>query len=312
MAVSEVDLKVGHGQAYAHHGELLQGMFADEQGYLHYGLVTLPCMLFHTEVTFTVTPNSEIIVEPATHSKAFQAAKLTLHYCNRSGHGGHLKLNSNIPLKMGFGSSTSDVCATIRAVAQACSFHLLPEEIAQIAVQAEQASDSIMFDTQQTVLFAQREGIVLEEFHKPLPVLEIIGFNTDATGQGIDTLTFTPIHYSHQEIEAFRVLLAGLRKAIALHDPYLLGRVTTASAYINQRYLPKPHFDRLLQLASKTGALGLQVAHSGTIVGFLFDPEIAELEERVQMILTHLFEMGFHISHRFRTEKRTSPRKNTA
>jgi uncharacterized protein involved in propanediol utilization len=53
----------------------------------------------------------------------------------------------------------------------------------------------------------------------------------------------------------------------------MLGRVATISASISQRHLPKPHWDNVLQLAEEHGALGVQVAHSGTLFGILLDPE---------------------------------------
>jgi len=71
----------------------------------------------------------------------------------------------------------------------------------------------------------------------------------------------------------------------------MVGRAATASAQINQRHLPKPQFDKCLKLAERVEALGVQVAHSGTLVGLLFDPDDPALNERVREAQTLLGEL---------------------
>ncbi len=41
-----------------------------------------------------------------------------------------------------------------------------------------------------------------------------------------------------------------------------------------QSHRPKRGMAHLLELARETGALGVQVAHSGTVAGFLFAPDM--------------------------------------
>jgi uncharacterized protein involved in propanediol utilization len=80
----------------------------------------------------------------------------------------------------------------------------------------------------------------------------------------------------------------------------LVGRVASASAGINQRYLPKPHFSELMRLSEDVGAAGLQVAHSGTVAGLLFDPRRPELEARVGRAEHGLDRLGISDRWRFR------------
>lgn len=51
----------------------------------------------------------------------------------------------------------------------------------------------------------------------------------------------------------------------------MLGRVATASARINERFLPKPRLTEIEAIGDRFGAIGVQVAHSGTVVGLMFD-----------------------------------------
>ena len=64
-------------------------------------------------------------------------------------------------------------------------------------------------------------------------------------------------------------------------DAYLIGRVASASARINQRFLPKPKFSEIERIAADTGAVGIQVAHSGTVAGLMFDAQSINVEDQI-------------------------------
>lgn len=296
LSAAQVCPHIGHGSSIGHHGEILQGVFEDSTGCLRRGLVTLLSTVFRSEAVFMPDDGDVIRTEPAWKVKARRAAELVLANVSESIRGGRLTIDSNIPPAWGFGSSTSDVTAVVRAVADSVGVALPPREIASMAVAAETASDAVMFSGQ-TVLFAQRDGLVIEEFAGPLPAMQVLGFNTDPCG--VDTLSFPPARYSWWEIEAFRPLLALIRRAVCFQEPGLVGQAASASARINQRYLPKPRFDRIERLVERVGALGLQVAHSGTLIGLLFDPADVLLEERLCESQTLLAEMDFASTWRF-------------
>ena len=284
---------VGHGACSAHHGEILQGMFEDN-GELHRALISIPFGHLTSEARFQSDENiKSIVVEPGNCVKARAAAELNLRECGRK-HGGYLTLSSNIPTRIGLGSSTADVVATIEATAEGCGVVLSAEEKAEFAVAAEISSDSSMFDNR-VVLFAQRDGFVLEYFSGQYPHLYIAGFNTDPHGLGVDTLAFPPATYTLKEIKSFQMLRALMRRAIKDGSAALLGRVASSSARINNSHLKKKHFDQLERLVEVVGALGIQVAHSGTIAGLIFDPATAELGER-------LFETNARVAELYGTE----------
>lgn len=282
----------------------MQGVFEGNDNVLHRGLVTLPCSFYNTKVIFI--PNKsigEIEIIPRDKTKAVIAAKNTLEYFNLDKiYGGYLIINSNIPLRLGLGSSTSDVVATINAVANAFDIPINEEEVAKLAVKSETASDSIMFD--RSVLFAQREAFIIEDFSKKIPPLEIVGFNTDNTGEGVDTLSFPPVKYTEEDIDAFKILRVAIRRAIRMQDPSLIGKVASASSHINQKYLPKYKFNDIEKIASKTGALGIQVSHSGTIMGIMYDYKEKKItrDEKTKAAKALLNEIGFEKIWKFNTK----------
>lgn len=287
---------VGVGYALAHHGELLQGAFEDEAGRWRRALVTLPLPGRGSRAVFYPGRHDDVSARPEL-TKSRRAAILTLRDLDRHTSpvpGGHLEITSDIPHGVGMGSSTSDVTATIRAVADHHGISLSHNEIGRLAVQAESASDSIMFDDR-VILFAHRDGMVLETFGRRLPPLVVVGANTDP-GASVDTLCRPPADYHDDELARFRVLRAALRRAVATDDVALLGRVATASARVNERFLPKPSLPDLIGLTRRLGGAGVQVAHSGTVAGLIFDARRPGIEDTVAECQAGIQLLGLTVS----------------
>lgn len=287
-APGSATVSVGRGSAIGHHGELLQGTFADLEGAYHRALVTLPLPQLVTKAEFRPRRNDQVTVAPAGKQKACRAAELVLsRYA--PGFGGHLTISGEARAGIGMGSSTSDVTAALRAVADCLGLGLTPRDIGRLAVQAEGASDSVMFTG--TVLFAHRSGQVLEELADGLPAMLVAGCDTDPGRGGVDTLAFPPPGHCQEERASFGALRDALRRALATGSVPELARIAEASAAINQRYLPTRGFDALRRIAKESGGLGVQVSHSGTLAGIIYDGLDWEAARRGQRLLR---ESGFH------------------
>jgi len=294
----------GNGEATGHHGELLQGVFEDKDGQLHRGLISLPCRRLKSKATFRATSGEKISITPPHCQKAERAAELAVKRFARIRTGGHLSIESNIPVGRGMGSSTADVLASILAVLNYLDVQPSSGSIMQVAVNAETACDSTLF-SQQAVLFAHREGIVIESFSNSLPPIDYISVDT-APDQTVDTLSLQPAQYSAAEIETFRPLRGLLRRAISASDLGLLGLVSTASARINERFLRKPRLHDIQAIGVRYGAVGIQVAHSGTVVGLMFDPTNRKTAENMERATSDLKSDGFRpsiVSHESELER---------
>ncbi|MBL4801196.1 MAG: hypothetical protein JKY45_04825 [Emcibacter sp.] len=292
--------KAGHGNATGHHGEIIQGAMRNQDRIIHRFLVTLPCNELYTQARFE--PSLQLaghIIVPDDKAKSRMAIEITLKYLNRSDFGGQLHLRSNIEKGFGMGSSTTDVVATIRAVADAFGRPLLPEIVAHLAVAAETASDAIMFEDN-CVMFAQRRGVVLEYLGSGLPPLHVLSINT-ARDAPLDTVATPAARYSDWELQSFCALSGMIRRAIRTGDPYLLGRVATASATISQRHIPKPAFEEIQVIARANDACGVQVSHSGTVVGLLFNAFCPNLNVMVESASKDLSSIGMAPDFRFST-----------
>ncbi|GGK22731.1 kinase [Pilimelia terevasa] len=290
----------GIAGAPAHHGELLQGVFAVD-GELRRALVSLAHPGAGTVATFRPQSSPGLSVTDASLTKVRRAAELTmdeLRALPTAPAGGVVEIVSNVPRGVGMGSSTADVVATIRAVADYHGAELPPHTVARLAVAAERASDSIMF-ADQVVLFAHRAGRLLETLGTALPPLIVLGCNTGA--DGVDTLEHPPAEYDEREVATFGVLRAALRRAVATGDCRLLGRVATASARLNQRFLPKPQLEVLIELCLRHGGSGVQVAHSGTVAGLMFDARSPDVQNAVHASTVELERLGLQVTTVLRT-----------
>ncbi|MCI0384612.1 GHMP kinase [Streptomyces sp. CNQ085] len=296
----------GTGHASCHHGEILQGVFLDSRGRHCSGLVTLPMAGLGTRAEFTRRPGTapeDISVTPDDRTKALRAAVLAVRECaallREPVCGGQLRLSGDIPVGLGMGSSSSDVTAAVRAVADSFGLRLPPEAIARLSVRAEQASDPLMLDGR-PLLFAQREGRVLEVLGDALPPVVVVGCALGG-GRPVDTLSLPAQTYGDEDLRAYERLRSLLRRAVGEADPALLGRVATASARRAQHILRHQEFGALLEITEHVGAVGLQIAHSGNVAGVLFDPASPGLERRLRRCAQALEDGGIPVTRTFTT-----------
>ena len=93
------------------------------------------------------------------------------------------------------------------------------------------------------------------------------GFSYTVTGSG--------------PIEAIEAALCGCE----VHLIGKIGKGATLSAFCNQSILHKSDLPRVLELSIKMGAVGVNTAHSGTVIGILLPydfSDMKELEERLE------------------------------
>ncbi len=110
------------------------------------------------------------------------------------------------------------------------------------------------------------------------------------------TALLQPSRISQVAVTAERAsdaLLALIAYAVRYQDPSCLGRAATASALLSQRHLPKQHLERVIEIAEDAGACGVQVAHSGSLLGILFDRTGKSLRHRADSAAAAVQRSGF-------------------
>lgn len=188
-----------------------------------------------------------------------------------------IQVNSDIPVGKGMGSSTADIAAVCTAVAAVFGVQLESTELSRIAVSIE-PTDSTIFD--KITLFDSRNGTVIEPLGKAPDMYVIVLEGRDR----LDTIEFHKIkkHSGHPLDEAYRLLRSGIEKG-SVED---VASASTMSALNNQRILPKPYIDFILDSAISRGAAGITVAHTGTSIGVLVDGRKGDIE-RIEDFFVH-------------------------
>ena len=247
-------------------GELAQGMLKQQ-----YFLVTCPIDFFarvQVEV-YQDGPGQDgpDIKAPANCPKAVQALEATLDFLGRKDLSARLTVSNPIPRGKGMGSSSADVAATIAATGLAMGRELAPEQVAEIAVAVE-PTDGIMVPG--IALFDHREGRIVETLGPP-PPMEIVAVDFGGT---VDTVEFNRVDrrsvwqsLQAETDEALRLVRAGIQAG----DPAMVGHGASISAQASLKVLPKPRLSDVMAFAQEVGAVGVNAAHSGTIIGILLD-----------------------------------------
>ncbi len=253
----------GRAEAIGHVGELLQGALR-LRGVAEPFLITLPAPELRSVAS--VESAAAWSVWPGTKTKALRAAILASRYWRWPGQA-HLRIESAIPEGRGFGSSTADCVAAIRAVAVMTGAQVSGEEAGKLAVMAEKASDSTMFDSK-PVVFLPLRGRCLRQFEGGWPVdlrLKIL----DLGGPSVDTCSTERPSYSSTELDEFEELISRAAGAFARCDAVELARISTRSAEIHIRHRPHARWQWLRERAAADRALGVALSHSGTVAAIL-------------------------------------------
>lgn len=174
---------------------------------------------------------------------------------------------SSIPVGKGLASSTADIAATAQATARFLGHELRHQELAKLCVAIEPTDSTIFNDL---TLFDHRKGDVLHTFTH-FPKVEILLLESPEVVLTQDYHKLDREHYllanQTQLMQAWQLM----QTACDTQDPRRLGEATTLSAAASQSLLAKPHFEQFMRLIDETGIYGLNVAHSGSVVGLLYD-----------------------------------------
>ncbi len=242
-------------------GELVQGRI-DGKDFL----VTCPVNLF-SYVLVTVAPTGEIKY-PSYKWKAKLAMRKTLDFFQLKDYGGEIKIDSEIPVGKGMASSSADIVGVCLATAGAIRKSLSEQDIAKIALSIE-PTVGIVFKG--ITLFDHRKGLIHAYLGAP-PEMKILAIDF---GGFVDTIEFnksdfSQIHQSNQLeiINALNLVKQGIKE----RDISLIGEGATISAVCNQKLLFKPELEKIIELSYQFAAVGINIAHSGTMVGILLEP----------------------------------------
>lgn len=244
-------------------GELAQGIINNQ--FFH---ITFPMSLWVSAEVYT-KPGSGLVSGLEQRHKSFQAAcqLLMRHPCDYLDF--NIKLNNLLLPGKGMASSTADMAAVVQAMAFCYGKTLTPWQIGEILLAVE-PSDGLFFPG--IAIFDHRHGTfgrsltVHPDFELSMLVVDTGGYvDTEEFNQRPEIVQMNKAK-EKQVRAAFRDIIQGLRQGKA----DLVGRGATTSSLANQQMLPKAGLEELIAQALNSGAIGVNVAHSGTVLGILY------------------------------------------
>jgi L-threonine kinase len=243
-------------------GELVQGLLHGS----HF-LVSCPIDIY-SWVTVEISDSFSGLAAPLDSPKAKRALELAMKHFGVSNAGACLTIDSALPRSKGMASSTADISGVIYATAQALGREISEKEVADLCLAIEPTDSSVFSGL---ALLDHCTGSRFEPLGPP-PDMHVVVLDF---GGEVDTLEFNEVDRAeeYQELAGeFETALGLLREGLREGSAEKLGRAATISALAHQRILPKPELAKVIDLANEFGASGVNVAHSGTVIGILFDP----------------------------------------
>lgn len=248
-------------------GELIQGVFNQTPS-----LVSAPIDWFSDVEVTTRRFAAPISLKP----KMAMAAKLVCHTFDiELAHLEKLSIShrSTLPVAKGFASSTADIIATIVALTAHFGFTLTPAELNALASSIE-PSDACSIPS--CVLFDHINGAVINDYawQPCCNILILEGADQLDTVSAHQSLNWRSHHAASQQ--DFANLLNHFNRAMCQQNLTRLGEASSMSAEIHQTLLPKPLLFELLDQVAPS-IYGINVAHTGTIVGLLYDAQSVDI-----------------------------------
>lgn len=259
-------------------GELVQGMINDIPF-----LVTCPVNMYaKASITkyFSYLPY-----------KARLARNKTLDYLGTKSYA-KFCLTTELLTGKGMASSSADIASICQLTALSCKRELTQAEVSKIATSIE-PTDGIF--CKGIVRYNHLTGEILENLGLA-PRLKILMFDC---GGKVDTLSFNrrkDLKKLYRENEStIKEALNYLRLGFKEKNNKYIGKACVMSAYANQKILYKKQLEDIMMISENHQAIGVNVAHSGTVIGVLFEHDcpMQIIEECKCKILEECFDLQY-------------------
>jgi L-threonine kinase len=254
-------------------GELLQGLIQSSEK-----LISCPINWFSTVEVKTGKPDLQH--ERPMMRQALLSVLRWLEIPEKASRELAIRYDSTIPIAKGMASSTADIAATIMATARHFGVPLPEHSIAKLCVSLE-PTDSTIFN--QLTLFDHNKGSIHRQFDW-VPELDVLILESPSQ---LTTSDYHLINRRAQLVQNETILTDAwhiFQDGMEQKDITQIGRAATLSATASQNILPKPHFQELLKIVARFSLPGLNIAHSGTVVGLLIDNALHDHEEIIRAL----------------------------
>ena len=272
-------------------GELLQG-FIDNKDFL----INSPIPFFaKASVSINSHSNKTEPLEESKYSKINKIIeKLFSHLKIKENVSLNLEIDSKIPRGKGLASSTAELTAVLLAISKAFNKTLTDNEINSLLISVDNSSDGVFLSGISYI------NHLKGDIYKIFNYIPSLSFKIVDSGGEISTQKFDrnlARNISLKNETSLRTALKMLKDGFLLKNIKLIAESATISAKINQNVLFKEPFETLVNGTKEYGGIGVNCAHTGTVLGVMFDNKTTDqnrLLERVHSLIYPLPILGVY------------------
>ncbi len=304
-------LSVGRARVTSHWGELVQvpvslPQFSDPVTVL----VTLPDISRWSDAIVVPNESGLVTAENGSLTKAEKVARTLISTWEANKLGCTIRIERNIPIGVGGGSSSADCTATARATQQMLGLFspaVSDLDILKMVFGAEGPCDPLpLLGWGVPVLWASRAGQLIKVYERPLPSLHALGFVLDV-GRVVSTDALASAERQNpaganevqQAAEVLRLFERGVATGSAAT---VVGAAMLSGSLCNEHRCHIDGWDIATRLSEKVQALGASRSHSGTALALLWSADDHDLNAKISDARRLLNDLHATEIHEFGTD----------
>ncbi len=199
-----------------------------------------------------------------------------------------------IPAGKGLASSTADLMLALTALSLISRQMLSYQDILDYLTAIE-PTDSIIFP--ELTLLEQNNGSYWQQIGQPEGKVKVFAL---AQRGFCDTLNHRKLRNKIPDVtESWQLFQQGVEE----QDWFLIGKAATFSARAWQQHLYYPGLEKIITLAEKKGCLGVNIAHSGNVLGILYQPHKVNIDGLKSALITSELKSYYPVSWDFELVK---------
>ena len=205
-----------------------------------------------------------------------------------------VEIESKIPRGKGLASSTAELTAVILAVSSALNKKISDYEISNLLISVDNSSDGVFLPGISNINHLSGD---VYDIYQNIPHLSfiIVDSGGEVSTQDFDRNFARSIAIENRS--SIQQSLFFIEEGFSTKNPKLIAEAATISARVNQNVLFKDPLETLIEGTREFGGLGVNCAHTGSILGVMFDHQKTDKDklcERVRKLIHPLPILGIY------------------
>lgn len=237
-------------------GEFIQGKYGSEEA-----LISCPIDIYSIARVSEGTQNTKLL---AKVNKAIESICIHCKIDKKVIDKLSIDVSTPLPYGKGYATSTSEMVAVMVAIAKYFEKTITACEIAKLCAKIE-PTDSVMFSN--ISIFKHLSGDIILDLQADLD-LDIVILELEET---VNTINFRNEGAFNIVREDLKNTFVDFFNGIKNKNNDLIKKSMYKSAILNQSILEKKYFNEINDMAIDYNSIGINVAHSGSLIGVMFE-----------------------------------------